>query len=438
MIRGVRTGSRRAAPRPRRRLWSIVAASASLVCLALLAATAGAATFSNATPVPIADGSGAIPPFTAGLGSPYPSTIVASGLVGTVTKVTVSLHGVSHANPDDLDIMLVGPQGQRVVILSDSGESTALSGAELGFDDDAADFAPDTTGLTPGATYKPTNNFGGLGEPTDGNDVFPPPAPGPPRAASFAAAFNGTDGNGTWSLYALDDRPSATGTLGAGWTLNVTSALPPAVPPPLVPPPALPPPLVPPPVLGKAVNVAPVSGKVFVSVPAGGAFASLAVPGIKGRRFVPLTAARQLPVGSYLDTRKGSVSLTSAAAKKGQLFTGIFSAGVFQALQLRSGLTDLPLKGASFRSCARAAGSKASAALSRRAIRRMRANARGRFRTRGRYSAATVRGTIWNTIDRCDGTLTKVKRGVVVVRDFRKHRNITVRAGKSYLARAPG
>jgi hypothetical protein len=68
----------------------------------------------------------------------------------------------------------------------------------------------------------------------------------------------------------------------------------------------------------------------------------------------------------------------------------------------------------------------------------MRANARGRFRTRGRYSAATVRGTIWNTIDRCDGTLTKVKRGVVVVRDFRKRRNITVRAGKSYLARAPG
>ena len=62
----------------------------------------------------------------------------------------------------------------------------------------------------------------------------------------------------------------------------------------------------------------------------------------------------------------------------------------------------------------------------------------GVFAPRGRYSAATVRGTIWDTIDRCDGTLTKVKRGVVVVRDNRKRRNITVRAGKSYLARAPG
>ena len=194
----------------------------------------------------------------------------------------------------------------------------------------------------------------------------------------------------------------------------------------------------PPPVLASSVNVKPAGGKVFVSVPASSAFASLAVPGIKGRRFVPLTAARQVPVGSILDTRKGSVSLASASSQPGQLFSGTFSAGVFQALQSRNGLTTLPLKGSSFRACASAAGSKASAALSRRVIRRMRGNASGRYRTSGRYSAATVRGTIWETIDRCDGTLTKVTRGTVVVRDFRKRRNITVRAGKSYLARAPG
>jgi hypothetical protein len=120
------------------------------------------------------------------------------------------------------------------------------------------------------------------------------------------------------------------------------------------------------------------------------------------------------------------------------VFSGTFSAGVFQALQSRSGLTTLSLKGSSFRSCAARAGRRASAALSRRVIRRLRSNASGRYRTGARYSAATVRGTIWDTIDRCDGTLTKVKRGVVVVRDFRKRRNITVRAGKSYLARAPG
>ena len=191
------------------------------------------------------------------------------------------------------------------------------------------------------------------------------------------------------------------------------------------------------PVLGKSVNVAPASGTVLVSVPSRSAFASVSVPGIKGRRFVPLTGARQLPVGSILDTRKGSLSLTAASSKAGEVFSGKFSAGVFQALQSRSGLTSLPLKGSSFRSC-RARAGRASAALSRRVIRRLRGNASGRYRTSGRYSAATVRGTIWQTIDRCDGTLTKVTRGTVVVRDFRKRRNITVRAGKSYLARAPG
>ena len=74
---------------------------------------------------------------------------------------------------------------------------------------------------------------------------------------------------------------------------------------------------------------------------------------------------------------------------------------------------------------------------SRRAIRRLRASAKGRFRTRGRYSAATVRGTTWSVTDRCDGTLTKVTKGKVAVRDFRRKKTIIVKAGKSYLARAP-
>jgi hypothetical protein len=66
----------------------------------------------------------------------------------------------------------------------------------------------------------------------------------------------------------------------------------------------------------------------------------------------------------------------------------------------------------------------------------VRGRARGRYRTRGRYSAATVRGTTWTVTDRCDGTLTSVTSGRVVVRDFRTRRNVTVRAHRSYLARA--
>ena len=59
----------------------------------------------------------------------------------------------------------------------------------------------------------------------------------------------------------------------------------------------------------------------------------------------------------------------------------------------------------------------------------------GKFRTKGRYAAATTRGTVWSIADRCDGTLTQVS-GQVVVSDFVRHKTITVRAGHSYLALA--
>ena len=151
-------------------------------------------------------------------------------------------------------------------------------------------------------------------------------------------------------------------------------------------------------------------------------------------RFVPLTEARQIPVGSFLDTRRGTVRLQSARDRRGTRQQGDFGSGLFQVLQSRkSPVTTLTLKGASFRSCGKGRRARAAAVIRRR----LRANARGRFRSRGRYSAATVRGTVWLTADRCDGTLTKVTRGRVAVRDFRRKRTVVVRAGKSYLARAP-
>jgi CSLREA domain-containing protein len=202
----------------------------------------------------------------------------------------------------------------------------------------------------------------------------------------------------------------------------------------------------PPPQLGVTFNVVPLSGEVFVGMRAGAARAgggSGRASQVKGVNFVPLRELRQIPIGSFLDTRKGRVRIRSARDGSGGTQIGEFSAGVFQVLQSRKrsakGLTELRLKGSSFRSCRRAHGSVAQAArhrLSRRARRRLRSNARGRFRTRGRYAAATVRGTTWTTTDRCDGTLTRVKRGKVVVRDLRRKRNVLVRAGKSYLARA--
>jgi choice-of-anchor C domain-containing protein len=192
------------------------------------------------------------------------------------------------------------------------------------------------------------------------------------------------------------------------------------------------------PVLGKQVNAAVVSGKVLVAVPARGGRAQASEKGLK---FVPLTDPRQIPTGSFLDASKGTVGLTSATGTGAETQSAQFSSGIFQVLQSRKkrdkGLTELRLRGSSFKRCNARRGKRASAAgLSSRTIRKLKGDAKGRYRTRGRHSAATVRGTIWTVADRCDGTLTSVKRGRVAVRDFRRKKTVVVGAGKSYLARA--
>ena len=68
-------------------------------------------------------------------------------------------------------------------------------------------------------------------------------------------------------------------------------------------------------------------------------------------------------------------------------------------------------------------------------MRRLWGNGKGSFRTRGRHGAATVRGTIWLTEDRCTTTRFRVRRGSITVRDFVKKRNKVVRRGRSYVVR---
>src|SRR5262249_4848532 len=50
-----------------------------------------------------------IPSF--GAATPYPSTTTVSGLNTNILKLTVTLNQLSHTQPDDLDILLVGPNG---------------------------------------------------------------------------------------------------------------------------------------------------------------------------------------------------------------------------------------------------------------------------------------------------------------------------------------
>jgi hypothetical protein len=197
---------------------------------------------------------------------------------------------------------------------------------------------------------------------------------------------------------------------------------PPAVPPPVGgPTPALAPPA--PPVLGQSVGVAAPTGDVLVRLPG-------------ADRAVALTSPASVPVGSILDTRKGTVALSSALPGE-DAQTGTFHGGLFEVRQPAGarGMTELVLRGP-LPTCT-GGGARAAAASAKRPPRVLWGrDDHGRFRTRGSNSVATVRGTSWYVADRCDGTLTRVRSGSVSVRDLRSRRTVVVGAGQSYLARS--
>jgi streptogramin lyase len=183
-----------------------------------------------------------------------------------------------------------------------------------------------------------------------------------------------------------------------------------------------------PPVLGKSVVVKPAGGTVKVKTPG-------------SKRYRALAAGAQLPVGTTVDTRSGKIVLQSARNTHGRTQKGTFWGGVFQIRQRKhgKGMTDLHLRGGGFSSCGNRAGISVLAREAkgkRRVVRRLWGKDKhSRFRTHGRDSVATVRGTRWVTTDRCDGTLTRVTQGKVSVRDLHRKRSVLVSAGHAYLAR---
>ena len=145
----------------------------------------------------------------------YPSNITVNGLVGPITGVAVTLNGVTHTDASDLNVLLVGPGGQKVVLMSDAGDSA--SNANLTFSDAAG--SPVPAGTVPTGAYTPTNNAEDCAT-GSANDAFPATAPAGPYGNSLDTAFNGTMANGTWSLYVADDCAPDTGQLAGGWTID--------------------------------------------------------------------------------------------------------------------------------------------------------------------------------------------------------------------------
>jgi hypothetical protein len=204
------------------------------------------------------------------------------------------------------------------------------------------------------------------------------------------------------------------------------------------------------PTLGKNFNISLVSGLILIKI-----------NGV----FIPLTEVTQIPKNTVIDALNGTLTLVTAggshpaadvAAKKGKgkgkgkttTQSGTFGGAIFKISQATGGankglatltIVENAFKGApSYSLCTKHKAAEATAAkASSRTLQLLKASAKGKFSTKGKYSAATVLGTKWTVADRCDGTFTHDLTDSVQVTDFVHHKTITLHAGQSYLATKP-
>jgi hypothetical protein len=300
--------------------------------------------------------------------------VVSGGSADTISWSSAVLKGTVH------------PEGQATTYIFEYGPTAAYGGqtqvASAGSGDSAQPVSAQVTGLTPASTYHfhlvATNNAG--------------TARGVDKTFTTLAAPPGVPGTDPGTDPGLKT-PSG-------------SAVPEAE-------------------LGKSVLVAPATGDLRVRRPGSDSFVALAF-------------GSKLPVGSEIDARHGSLALT-AALPSGATETGYFGAGRFKLTQDKRGYVDLYLRGSycsrSRATAAGTAGVSASAARKKPGRRLWGRDHGGRFRTHGRNSHATVRGTRWLVADSCKGTYTRVAQGVVVVRDTVRKKRVVLKAGEHYLAR---
>ncbi len=142
-----------------------------------------------------------------GPASSYPIARQLSGYDGKLANVSVTLNGLTHNYPDDLDIVLEGPTGRSVVLMSDACGSADLTNASLTFSDVAPSLLPEE-GPCPNGSYRPSDHQAG--------ESLPAPAPPGPYSHSLST-FAGTRADGTWRLYINDDLYG-----GGGYTNNFT------------------------------------------------------------------------------------------------------------------------------------------------------------------------------------------------------------------------
>jgi uncharacterized repeat protein (TIGR01451 family) len=148
-----------------------------------------------------------------GPGTPYPATITVSGVTGRLNNATLTLNGLTHSFPHDINVVLVNPAGTNVLVMSHTGGGHGVTNINLTFDDDATVSLPNQDQITSG-TYKPSAYEGPVAL----------PGTAPSIAYQYAlSAFQWCNPNGTWSLYVFDDKVGDRGIIAGGWSLAFTN-----------------------------------------------------------------------------------------------------------------------------------------------------------------------------------------------------------------------
>ncbi len=181
-----------------------------IAALALTTTPASAATelFSNTTPISIP---------SSGTASPYPSTISVQGMSGRVTDVSVSLNKFKHDYPWDVDVLLVSPDGDTAVVMSDACGNAPVASNRWVFNETLGTPMP-KDGPCDGSFYRPTDHAGSAAD-TPRADFWP--------YAPFATIhypdldrFVGEQPNGDWGLFIVDDQQADGGSIAEGWSLR--------------------------------------------------------------------------------------------------------------------------------------------------------------------------------------------------------------------------
>lgn len=171
-----------------------------------LAPAARAQTFSNPAAITVPT-SGAD-----GRATPYPSSIVVTGAPASIQYVSVTLRGVSHSFFVDLNVLLLSPTGQKILLLANTNAFGSASNATLTFIPDGASTLPESLANVESGVYA-CSVYNAPG-------ALPSPAPAGPYGTSLAP-LTGTNANGTWSLYVTDTAPFAdNGTFANGWSIT--------------------------------------------------------------------------------------------------------------------------------------------------------------------------------------------------------------------------